>query len=335
MEDVSAQIGSALGSGGMQVIEWRTSIEESGTRRRIVLRHIAEGVDAVLAENAAAAVPQDTTATGRHAVMEDALAWRLLADGEGPAVMLLHGFTRSSVSWEPLVAQLAGYRIFGVDLMGHGASPAPGPAARLDAYRLDFAADAVADLVGRLGIGPAHLAGYSLGGRTALHAALRHPELWRTLALISANPGIEDDDARTARREADAALAERIGATGLEAFVGDWEAGPLFAALKQNDFAAWEEAHRDRLRRCCRGLQGSLLGSGQGAQRSLWPELAQLDLPMLVAAGSEDGKYGDIARRLAAAVPGATLQVYEGAGHDLLTERPEEIAAALATLWKR
>ena len=51
--------------------------------------------------------------------------------------------------------------------------------------------------------------GYSMGGRYALHVALRHPELVRRLVLVSATGGIDDPAERAARREGDEALADR------------------------------------------------------------------------------------------------------------------------------
>ena len=45
--------------------------------------------------------------------------------GDGPIVLLLHGFTRDSRAWEPVLPALDGYRVVRVDLIGHGKSDAP------------------------------------------------------------------------------------------------------------------------------------------------------------------------------------------------------------------
>jgi 2-succinyl-5-enolpyruvyl-6-hydroxy-3-cyclohexene-1-carboxylate synthase len=321
-------------SSGMQVIEFRTTIAESGSVRRELLRAIAADIDAACIASDRAASGGAGTAV-RVAGERFPLAWRTLAEGEGEAVLLLHGFTRSSASWKQLLPLLSGRRVIGVDLMGHGASPAPDTAAHLEVYRLDHAADELRGIIERLGLGRVHLVGYSLGGRTALHTAVRFPGLPRSLALISANPGLEDETARTLRREEDAELAARIGRIGLERFVDEWTAGPLFAARKAQDFQAWLAERHDRLLRLSRGLQGSLLGSGQGAQLPLWDSLGALDMPVLVAAGEMDGRYAGIAMRMAALLPRAEFLVVPSAGHDLPSERPVEIAEALRALWKR
>ena len=79
--------------------------------------------------------------------------------------------------------------------------------------------------------GPAIWVGYSLGGRQALHLAVHRPEVVRGLVLISTTAGIEDDTERLRRREDDDRLAERIETIGLDAFLDEWLAGPLFAGL--------------------------------------------------------------------------------------------------------
>ena len=323
--DIHAAIDEAFNARALRVIEVRTTIVESGAVRRELLRAVAATVDEALA---------DTEDIRLRISEQIPLSWRLLADGDGEAVLLLHGFTRSTDSWRGMLPLLGGNKIYGIDLMGHGASPAPDPVAHADAYRLDHAAEEIRRVIARLGGGRVHLVGYSLGGRTALHLAVRHPELLNSLALISANPGIEDDSDRTLRRAEDAELAARIGMIGLERFVDEWAAGPLFAAQRTQDFPKWLEARRDRLHRQCRGLQGSLLGSGQGAQASLWDALPALGMPVLVAAGADDVRYADIARRMAALLPDARHHVFAGAGHDLLAERPDILASALRELWK-
>ncbi|MFZ1729814.1 MAG: 2-succinyl-5-enolpyruvyl-6-hydroxy-3-cyclohexene-1-carboxylic-acid synthase [Bacteroidota bacterium] len=361
LDEMNSALGAAFSCGRMSVVEVRTSISESGDLRRALLRELAAAVDAGLSE-------VQTNEQSRHTGREHfPLAWRILAQSAGQSagtppsqltaqstgqpeaqstgqstgqstaepVLLLHGFTRSSASWIPLIGRLPGINAIGIDLMGHGASPAPDPAAHFNVYGLDHAAEQLRGIITRLGLGKVHLVGYSLGGRTALHFASRHPELLRSLALISSNPGIEDEAERSLRREADAELALRIEHIGLEEFAAEWSGGPLFAAQRELDPAAWREAQNDRLSRQSRGLQGALLGSGQGAQLPLWDALPGLDIPVLVAAGANDGRYAEIAQRMHAALPQAELRVYPEAGHDLLFERSAELAMVLQDLWKR
>lgn len=327
MTELAPALDAACAAGDMQVIEVRTDLARSGEMRRTLLRDIATAVDAALANTAD--IPF---------LISDSfpLSWRILAEGTGETVLLLHGFTRSSASWRGMPPGFgAGRRVIGVDLIGHGASSTPDPFRDHDAYRLEHAADALRDLISRLGCGPVHLVGYSLGGRTALHAAVRFPALFRTLALLSTNPGLETDEARASRTAEDAARAARLGAEGLERFVDEWMALPLFRRQWSVPMREWTEARRDRLRQRTRGLQGSLLGSGQGTQDSLWPALPRIALPVLVAAGAEDTKYAAIAERMAGILPNARLALFVGAGHDIPAEQPAALAHALEAHWKR
>jgi 2-succinyl-6-hydroxy-2,4-cyclohexadiene-1-carboxylate synthase len=108
-----------------------------------------------------------------------------------------------------------------VDLPGHGEN------ANVTAS-LDETADLLVDA---LPTEPFILAGYSLGGRVALHVALRHPERVSQLFLLSATAGIANDDERQARRERDEALATRIESIRTEEFLDEWLAQPMFSSL--------------------------------------------------------------------------------------------------------
>src|SRR3954454_12961894 len=68
--------------------------------------------------------------------------------------------------------------------------------------------------------------GYSMGGRIALHAALREPARFGALALIGVSAGVED---REARRRTDEELAAWIEAHTIEEVVERWERQPVFA----------------------------------------------------------------------------------------------------------
>ena len=73
------------------------------------------------------------------------------------------------------------------------------------------------------------LCGYSLGGRLALHAALRDPARYAGLVTVSASAGIEAPATRAARAEADAKLASWMETQEMEQIVAVWERQPLFA----------------------------------------------------------------------------------------------------------
>lgn len=102
------------------------------------------------------------------------LIYHAVDRGAGPSLVLLHGFTGSSASWDDVMTRLADQqRVVAVDLIGHGASAAPGDLSR---YVFDPVIDDLAALLRQLRIGPATWLGYSMGGRLALGFALRNPD---------------------------------------------------------------------------------------------------------------------------------------------------------------
>jgi 2-succinyl-6-hydroxy-2,4-cyclohexadiene-1-carboxylate synthase len=235
-----------------------------------------------------------------------------------PALVLLHGFTQTRQSWRQTVAALDGrYRAVVPDLPGHG----------LMAERRPASLAATLAYLRALVDEPHVLAGYSLGGRVALHAALARPELVRRLVLVGASPGLADPEEREARRRSDEALADRIEAIGVEAFAAEWAALPLWAGQPERVRAA---ANADRMRNTAPGLAAALRGLGTGALPSLWDRLGELTMPVTLVVGERDEKFRAIAERMAERLPNPRVEVIRGAGHAAQLERPERVAAAIA-----
>lgn len=244
-----------------------------------------------------------------------------MEQGEGEALLLLHGFTGSSASWARVLPELAErYRVIAVDLLGHGVSDAPAEAER---YGMVPVAADIAALLDYLDIARAHLLGYSMGGRLALYLALLWPERWRSLVLESSSPGLAAAEERIERAAHDKELASFIEAKGIEAFVDYWEQLPLFASQQRLPAALQGKYRRRRLQNRPAGLAGSLRGMGTGVQPSQWERLDELALPTLLIAGALDEKFVAIAQKMARVIPGATLAMVPGAGHTVHLERPE------------
>lgn len=231
-------------------------------------------------------------------------------------VVFIHGFTQTAASWAPVLGRLPlRLEAVALDAPGHGSAAA-----------IETDLWGAGDHVVAEG-GPGVYVGYSMGARIALHAALGHPESVRGLVLISGTAGIDDADERAARLAADEEWAERIERDGVDAFLQQWLALPLFASLPP-DAAGLDARHRNT----AAGLASSLRRAGTGTQEPLWSRLDELAMPVLVVAGALDAKFVDLARRLHAAISGAELAIVEGAGHSVPLERPDELAALL-TRW--
>jgi 2-succinyl-6-hydroxy-2,4-cyclohexadiene-1-carboxylate synthase len=232
-------------------------------------------------------------------------------------VVLLHGFTQTGASWEPVIRALGPrYRALAPDLRGHGAAAGVRPVS-LPAVLGDL------DAVVTRG---AALVGYSMGGRIALAYALSRPGRLDRLVLLGASPGLDDPAERAARHGADEALAARLERIGLAAFAEEWEAQELFGGQPPEATAA---AHADRLRNTPAGLAAALRGLGTAALEPLWDRLGELRIPVTLAAGERDAKFRAIAERMAGALPDARLVVIAEAGHAVQLERPEAVAALL------
>jgi 2-succinyl-6-hydroxy-2,4-cyclohexadiene-1-carboxylate synthase len=232
-----------------------------------------------------------------------------------PAIVLLHGFTQTSGSWQ-VVTDLLRERhdVRAPDLPGHGT-------AGEERAGLWETAAVVAEANG-----PAAYVGYSMGGRVALHVAVAHPEVVERLVLVSATAGIVDDEERADRRRADEELADRIEAIGVDAFLDEWLAQPLFAGLPDDASGLAE-----RRTNTAAGLAASLRASGTGMMDPpLWERLSTIEAPVLVVAGELDAKFRRLGADLVRSIgDNAELVVVAGAGHAVPFEAPERFTDAL------
>src|SRR3954471_6591372 len=214
-------------------------------------------------------------------------------------LVLLHGFTQTRRSWRRTIAALGGRRrALAPDLPGQG-QPASRPASF----------PACTGYVRALGGERFALAGYSMGGRIALHAALALGDRVERLVLVGASPGLADPAERAARRAADDALADRIEAIGVEAFAAEGAAQPLFAGQAPRVAAA---AHADRLRNTAAGLASALRGLGTGRMEPLWDRLPELAIPVTLVVGDRAPKFRALAERMLERLPRARLAVVAG-----------------------
>ncbi len=119
--------------------------------------------------------------------MVGSLRMHYVVDGEGPLVLLLHGFPEFWWSWRfqlaPLVA--AGYRVVAPDLRGYNQTDRPGP------YDLDTLAGDVASLIAHLGESRATVVGHDWGGAITWHLAAMRPDLCqRAIVLNAPHPAV-------------------------------------------------------------------------------------------------------------------------------------------------
>jgi 2-succinyl-6-hydroxy-2,4-cyclohexadiene-1-carboxylate synthase len=257
----------------------------------------------------------------------DGLRLHVELRGQGPDVVLLHGFTGSTRSMASVAQGLAGrFRTLSIDLVGHGRSEAPHTAER---YAMSRCVEQVAGALDALIAKRAHLLGYSMGGRVALALCAARPERVASALLVGASAGIADPDARAARRRADEALAERIERDGVPAFVDAWMAQPLFETQHRRlSAAALTAAREQRTDNRAPGLANALRGMGTGAQEPLHASLASVRVPVCLAVGEEDDKFRALAADLAQRMPTSRIETIPAAGHAAHLENPAAFLGA-------
>lgn len=253
--------------------------------------------------------------------------------GHGPALVLLHGFTGSGRSMAEIARAFErDFDTIAPDLPGHGRALHESQAA---AYDFDTCVDDLVATLDSAGHRRAHWLGYSMGARLALACAVRHPDRVASLVLLAGRAGIADAQERAARRRADEMLAARIEERGVEAFVDEWLAQPLFATLRRfgPEFVARER--EARLANDARGLAASLRGLGPGAQPPLFDALPRVDVPALLVAGALDERFVAAAHDLAGRLPHAEVRVIPDAGHAAHVERPDAFVSVVHEFLRR
>jgi 2-succinyl-6-hydroxy-2,4-cyclohexadiene-1-carboxylate synthase len=257
-------------------------------------------------------------------VLVDGVRYEIRVGGDGPPLLLLHGFTGRGAAWGQLLPPLRRVSTtIQVDLLGHGRSDAPADPAR---HAVERQAADMSEIIRRVGGGRADVLGYSFGARVALALAIGEPAGVRRLVLESPSAGFADPDERESRRAADEILAETIEQNGIPAFVASWESLGLFASQEALSEAARRRLHAQRLRNTPQGLAASLRGAGQGAMTPLHGRLAEVTSATLVVCGAVD-PVRTRAELVAAGIPGARLEVIEGVGHTPHLEAPARFRA--------
>ena len=232
-----------------------------------------------------------------------------------PPLILLHGFTQTRQSWRRTATALGSrYRAITPDLPGHGQAALRTPS--FDAVTAYLRALAPSE--------PFTLAGYSMGGRIALHAAFTLP--LDRLILIGASPGLQDPKEREQRKQADEQLANKIEAIGVEQFAREWGRLPLFTGQPDNVRAA---AYADRLRNTPHGLAEALRGFGTGHMEPLWDRLPELTIPVTLITGERDEKFRALAEEMAKRLPNAQHVTIPNTGHAPQLEDPSAVAQAI------
>jgi len=240
--------------------------------------------------------------------------------GEGPPVVLVHGLGMNLRMWDWPWPALAGrFQAVRYDLLGHGESDKP-----RDGYSLTRFADQTAALMDGLGLDRAALVGFSLGGMIVSAFALARPERVSALAILNSSYDRTEDERAAVLKRVEQAARDGPKAT-VEAALTRWFT-PGFGARHPEVLARverWILANDPevypKIYRVLAECDGELAG-----------KIAAIRAPTLVMTGGDDhGNSPDMARHMAALIPGARCEILPGLRHMALAEDPEGVTAPL------
>ena len=240
-------------------------------------------------------------------------------DGEGDAILCLHGLGGDSNTWTPLMPALARHRVIRIDLPGSGRSQRAEGALSIERY--------VSALIGacdRLGIERAHWLGHSMGTIVCQHLAVAQPKLVRSLALfgpLMAPP----EPARTAIR-ARAMKARDEGAAGMHEIALALVQAATSAETRQRSPLATAFVRESLMRQDPLGYARSCqaLADAQAAA------VDRIEAPALLVTGDEDVVAPPQAvRAMAERMKRVRVTVLNRCGHWTPIERPDDCAREL------
>ncbi len=289
------------------------------------------GLFSVLLPVVATASSPATSVIASRSADADGLQMHYLSAGQGPAVLLLHGYAETSRMWRPIIPELAKrFRVIAPDLPGIGDSGIPS-----DGLDMKAAATRIHTLVRSLGIEKARVVGHDIGLMVAYAYAAQYPAETEKLVLMDAflpgvegwreiydNPGIWHFRFNGPTPEKLVAGRER---TYFEHFWNDFSADRTHS-IPEVERAAYTAAY-----------------SRPGRMRSGWAyfvsfqkaatdfaELAKTKLTMpVLSIGGEKANGDALGKQVKLVSTNATVVVLKATGHWLMEENPRETTAAL------
>lgn len=235
---------------------------------------------------------------------------RVLAAGEGPAIIFVHGTGGSGKVWFNQLRRFEPtHRVIAPDLPGYGQTALPESIRSIDDYP-----GFVRALMDAAGIAQAVVVGNSMGGRVALQLALDHPERVAGLVLVDAS-GIRLPDKPIMN----------VRETDPRTFASMLFHQPVAIVERLLDSPEQQRARATMLRLTAPPLR-----------RDMQERLGEIAAPTLVVWGESDRiiprEYGEAFAR---GIPGAELRVIPRAGHIPMLERPGAVNLAIADFLTR
>jgi 3-oxoadipate enol-lactonase len=238
------------------------------------------------------------------------------------AIVFGHGFLFSTRMFDLQVAALKDrYRCIALDWRGQGQSELTA-----GGYDMDTLTEDAVQLIEKLGAGPCHFVGLSMGGFMGMRIALRRPELLRSLVLLETSADPEPPENIPGYRR----LTMAAQVLPLRLLMGKVSRIMLGkASLEDPSRAAERKAWRalmeaNRRRGISRGLEGIT------TRKPVIDEIARIRTPTLIMVGEQDvATVPEKSRRIHERIPGSRLVMIPRAGHSSTLEQPAFVNAEL------
>jgi pimeloyl-ACP methyl ester carboxylesterase len=225
--------------------------------------------------------------------------------GDGPAVLLTHGYSSTGRAWAEQHRALADrYRVVSWDMRGHGETESPVDPVQ---YSHDLTVEDMHALLRHLGVERAVVGGLSLGGTMSLAFYRRHSAMVRALVICDSGPGYRNADARAEWNQRAEKRAADLEARGLDVL----ESG-------SRDMREAVRRHRSP-----QGLAHAARGMLAQRDSAIIDSLPAVRVPTLVIVGDRDTPFLAPCEYMAKKIPGARLEVIADAGHSSNLDQPE------------
>lgn len=247
-------------------------------------------------------------------INRDGVAIYYEVHGNGPPLLLTHGYSSTSAMWQGQIEALSkDHTLVLWDMRGHGQSDYPDDP---KAYSEALTVGDMAAILDAVGAGRAIIGGLSLGGYMSLAFYRTHPERVRALLIIDTGPGFKKDEAREVWNKRAHDTGDRFEREGLE-------------VLKSASRERSSVSHRN-----AKGL--ALAARGMLTQRDakVIEILPDIKVPSLVVVGADDTPFLAASDYMAAKIPGAQKAVIPAAGHAVNIDQPQAFVDAVVPFLK-
>ncbi|TPQ36822.1 alpha/beta hydrolase [Bradyrhizobium guangdongense] len=247
-------------------------------------------------------------------INRDGVAIYYEVHGNGPTLLLTHGYSSTSAMWHGQVDALSrDHQLVLWDMRGHGQSDYPDDP---KAYSEALTVGDMAAILDTVGAKRAIIGGLSLGGYMSLAFYRTHPERVRALLIVDTGPGFKKDDAREVWNKRAHDTGDRFEREGLD-------------VLKSASRERSSVSHRN-----AKGL--ALAARGMLTQRDaeVIECLPDIKVPSLVVVGADDTPFLAASDYMAAKIPGAQKAVIPAAGHAVNIDQPQAFVDAVVPFLK-